>query len=176
MAEHEHGGELDVEERHRGGSIVSVLQARFERHRNLILYAGIGGTASALDLGLFTLLFLVFDWPALASHAVSVPVAVVYSFTLNATLNFRTTDQILARLTSFAVVSGVGFAVGAMVIWGLEGGVGVSGLVAKVVSLPLVFAVQYLLNSRVTFSEAGLKVGATPADRTMTTATDAGAQ
>ena len=69
------------------------------RHRNLILYAFIGGSASALDLGLFSLLYLVLDWPALACHAVSVPVAVVYSFTLNATLNFRTTDEILARLT-----------------------------------------------------------------------------
>jgi putative flippase GtrA len=134
----------------------STTASLWSRYRNLILYAFIGGSASALDLGLFSLLYFVLDWPALACHAVSVPVAVVYSFTLNATLNFRTTDEILARLASFAIVSGVGFVSGMGVIWLIEVLGGQSGLIAKVVSLPVVFGIQFLLNSRITFAEREL--------------------
>ncbi len=133
------------------------------QQRNLILYAFIGGSAVVVDVGLFTLLHEVFDWRALAANAVSVPVSVVWSFALNATINFKTTDVILARLASFAVVSGIGFAASQGIIWTAEI-VDISGFVAKLVSLPVVFVLQYLLNTRLTFREQKLKSDVNPTD------------
>ncbi len=126
------------------------------QQRNLILYAFIGGSAVAVDVGLFTLLNQVMGWRALVANAVSVPVSVVWSFVLNATINFKTTDVILARLASFSVVSGIGFAASQAIIWAAEAA-GVSGFVAKLLSLPLVFVLQYFLNTRLTFREQKLK-------------------
>lgn len=134
----------------------AMVMRLWSQHRNLILYAFIGGSAVMVDLGLFTLLHEVFGWSAIASNSVSVPVSVVWSFTLNATLNFKTTDVILARLASFAVVSGIGFVASLLIIWGVEG-IGQPGLVAKLVSLPVVFLLQYFLNSRLTFRDQSLK-------------------
>lgn len=134
----------------------ALIMQRWAQHRNLILYAFIGGSAVMVDVGLFTLLHEVFGWSALASNSVSVPVSVVWSFTLNATINFKTTDVILARLASFAAVSGIGFIASLLIIWGVEG-IGQPGLVAKLVSLPIVFILQYFLNSRLTFRDQTLK-------------------
>ncbi len=133
------------------------------QQRNLILYAFIGGSAVVVDLGIFTFLHEVLDWGALTANAVSVPVSVVWSFALNATLNFKTTDVILARLASFSIVSGIGFAASQGIIWAAEGA-GASGLVAKLLSLPLVFVLQYILNSRLTFREQKLKGNTNPTD------------
>ncbi|MEZ5228392.1 MAG: GtrA family protein [Acidimicrobiales bacterium] len=133
------------------------------QQRHLILYAFIGGSAVVVDVGLFTLLHEVAGWQALAANAVSVPVSVVWSFVLNATINFKTTDVILARLASFSVVSGIGFAASQAIIWAAESA-GISGFVAKLVSLPLVFILQYLLNTRLTFREQKLKGVQNPSD------------
>lgn len=134
----------------------ALVMQRWAQHRNLILYGFIGGSAVLVDVGLFTLLHELFGWSAIASNSVSVPVSVVWSFTLNATINFKTTDVILARLASFTVVSGIGFIASLLIIWGVEG-LGQPGLVAKLVSLPIVFLLQYFLNSRLTFRDQKLK-------------------
>lgn len=137
----------------------AMVMQQWVQHRNLILYAFIGGSAVMVDVVLFALLHEVFGWSAIASNSVSVPVAVVWSFTLNATINFKTTDVIMARLASFAAVSGIGFVASLLIIWGVLG-IGQPGLVAKLVSLPVVFILQYFLNSRLTFRDQSLK--ATP--------------
>ncbi len=133
------------------------------QHRNLLLYAFIGGSAVVLDVGLFSLLHNALDWSALSANAVSVPVSVVWSFGLNATINFKTTDVILARLASFSIVSGIGFAASQLIIWIVEGA-GQAGFVAKLVSLPIVFVIQYVLNTRLTFREQTLKGDPNEAD------------
>ncbi len=145
--------------------IKGLIGRLWVQHRNLILYAFIGGSAVVVDVGLFTLLHEVGDWGALTANAVSVPVSVVWSFVLNATINFKTTDVILARLASFSIVSGIGFAASQLIIWGVEGA-GLSGLVAKLISLPIVFILQYLLNTRLTFREQSLKGDTNATDTT----------
>jgi putative flippase GtrA len=128
-----------------------ALEMLWRRHHHLVKYLLIGGSAVVIDLGLFLVLHHLADFGPLAAHSVSVPTSVVWSFLLNAFLNFRTTDRLGARFVSFATVAAIGFLVGAGVIELLHGRVALSADLAKVVSLPLVFAVQYLLNSRVSF-------------------------
>ncbi|MCP5025129.1 MAG: GtrA family protein [Actinomycetia bacterium] len=126
-------------------------RALYAEYRHLVNYAIIGAGASFIDVALFAVLFNIFDFPALAAHSVSVPVSVVYSFTLNAFLNFGTTDRLLRRFVSFAVVAAIGFAFGAAVIWVVHDLLGINGNLAKLASLPVVFIVQYVLNTRTSF-------------------------
>lgn len=128
-----------------------VAQAR----RQLLLYALIGSLALVTDLALFATLTLTWGWSPLAAHTVSVPVAGLLSFALNASLNFRRTDRLRARMASFAVVASMGYALGALVIWIIAEIVDLPSLLAKLISLPLVFGLQYGLNSRVTFQATG---------------------
>lgn len=125
----------------------------FRKHENLIKYGGIGATAVAIDLGVFVVLHEVFGSPLWIAHSVSVGLAVLWSFSLNAFFNFKTTDRLVARFASFSTVSFVGYLVGLLVIWLAVGAADLGGTVAKIVSLPIVFVTQYLLNSRISFRE-----------------------
>ena len=116
----------------------------------LVKYFIIGVTASAIDVGLFMVLFNVAHTTPLMAHSISVPTSVLFSFTVNARHNFYTADHIVLRLISFAVVATIGYAVGYGMIE-LCRSVELGANVGKILSLPLVFVLQYLLNSRITF-------------------------
>lgn len=133
------------------GGAHSALAVAWDRYHHLIKYLLIGGSAAAIDLGLFLVMHHVVEFGPIASHAVSVPTSVVWSFLLNAFFNFRTTDRLFARFLSFAGVAVVGFLAGAAVIELVHGMAGLNADLAKLASLPIVFAVQYLLNSRISF-------------------------
>lgn len=118
---------------------------------HLAKYFIIGGMASAIDVGVFILLYEFLDFSAIASHSVSIPLSALYSFTLNAFLNFKATDKLLLRLLSFSIVVFLGYLLGAFVIWIVESLLGFNGTIGKLVSLPLVFIFQYYLNAKISF-------------------------
>ena len=132
---------------------IDAIVDAYARHRQLAKYFLIGGMASAIDLGLFLLLFHVVGTTPLVAHSVSVPTAVVFSFLLNARHNFNVNDYLMVRLLSFCVVCTVGYTAGYAVIELADlAGLGVS--FGKVLSLPVVFLLQYQLNSRITFRKS----------------------
>lgn len=133
--------------------LVDMLRTRVQRHHHLIKYTLIGATASAIDVVLFLFLFNWVGTSALAAHSVSVPTAVLFSFTVNARHNFRTTDRTMLRFLSFVAVCTIGYITGYLII---EAGValGLGANIGKIMSLPVVFVVQYFLNSRVTFRKS----------------------
>jgi dolichol-phosphate mannosyltransferase len=116
----------------------------------LVKYFIIGVSASAIDVGLFMVLFNIAHTTPLMAHSISVPTSVLFSFIINARHNFYTADHIVLRLISFAVVATIGYAVGYGMIE-LCRSVGLGANLGKILSLPLVFILQYLLNSRITF-------------------------
>jgi dolichol-phosphate mannosyltransferase len=120
------------------------------RHQHLIKYLLIGGTASAIDVILFMLIYNLGHTSELVAHSISVPVSVIFSFVVNARHNFKTVDHVPLRLLSFVAVCTIGYLSGFGVIelcrqQGLDANLG------KIISLPVVFAIQYVLNSRITF-------------------------
>ena len=124
------------------------------RSNRLLMYALIGGVASAIDVGLFVLLHEALGAPALVAHSVSIPVSALYSFGCNAFFNFGTTDRLARRAASFGVVVALGYLLGAGVIAATEALTPFGGTAGKLLSLPLVFAFQFVLNSRVSFRES----------------------
>jgi putative flippase GtrA len=133
-----------------GNSVSVRAAALYARHQTLIKYFVIGATASAIDVLLFLLLYNVVHTTALVAHSISVPTSVLFSFVVNARHNFKTTDHTALRLVSFVIVCTIGYAAGFGVIE-LCRSFGMSANVGKILSLPVVFALQYILNSRITF-------------------------
>ena len=128
----------------------AVLTGRYRHHQHLVKYLLIGGAASALDVVLFLVLFNVVGTSALVAHSISVPTSVLFSFVTNARHNFHTHDKFALRLFSFAAVCTVGYAAGfAVIAFAVQLGLGEN--VGKILSLPVVFLLQYVLNSRITF-------------------------
>lgn len=117
----------------------------------LVMYGLIGGTASAIDVGLFLVFHELLGTSALLAHSISIPVSAVFSFLCNAWFNFKKTDKLAQRAASFAVIVFLGYVLGAIIIWLVETYTGFNGTVGKFVSLPAVFIFQYFLNSRISF-------------------------
>ena len=128
------------------------LTTRVLRHPAL-KYLLIGGAASAIDVLLFMALYNLASFSDWQAHSVSVPVSVLFSFAVNARHNFKVDDHIFLRLLSFSVICLVGFLVGYGVI-AIAGSIGIDANLGKLASLPVVFIVQYTLNSRITFRKA----------------------
>lgn len=121
-----------------------------QKHETLLKYFLIGGAASALDVLIFFVLFNLVGTTALMAHSISVPTAVLFSFVTNARHNFRVNDYMKLRLASFVVVCTIGYLAGYGVIV-LAANVGLGENIGKFLSLPVVFIIQYVLNSKITF-------------------------
>lgn len=137
------------------------LRQLLAKHESLIKYFVIGVSASALDVILFMVLFNIVGTTVLVAHSISVPTSILYSFTINARHNFKVNDYLVARLVSFFTVCGIGYVIGYGVIIAVKGmivSIGYDEMLAanlgKLASLPVVFVLQYILNSRVTFRKA----------------------
>ncbi|MEL6663748.1 MAG: GtrA family protein [Pseudomonadota bacterium] len=145
--------------------LVDRAMGFYRDNEQLVKYALIGGTASAIDVILFFILFN-FVFPdtvsflgmemskELASHSIAVPTSVVFSFVVNARHNFKTEDYGLLRFISFCIVCTIGYAAGYGVIVAVQqffADPDLGGNIGKLASLPVVFIIQYVLNSKITF-------------------------
>ena len=134
--------------------LVARLRALAEGREQLIKYFLIGATASAIDLILYFIIYNGFKTSELFAQSISVPTAIVFSFVINARHNFKTNDYALLRFISFCIVCLIGYAAGLGVIYFVQGffeDATLGGNIGKVVSLPVVFVIQYILNSKITF-------------------------
>lgn len=137
----------------RSPGIYGQILALIKRYRALLLYGFIGGGAVIIDVGMFWIIDHVTALHVAVNNALSIFVAMVYSFLMNAHFNFKTRTNLLPRFFSFAGVTTVGFLISTLLIWALIA-VHVPSTVAKVLTLPAVFITQFFLNSRLTFRSA----------------------
>ncbi len=119
--------------------------------RTLILYFFIGASAALVDVVGFFLLFNTYGIPAVVATAVSVSLATIYSFVLNAKYNFKVSDRLGMRLVLFSLVSGAGLLLSALALYVAHDMYGINGNIVKIASLPVIFVVQFLLNKHISF-------------------------
>lgn len=118
--------------------------------RRFVLYAFCGGLGASLD----TLTFWVLNSAGLwyqAANIAGYAAGTALSFTLNRTITFKVYDAPLRRLATFFAVACVGYFSSAATLWLLIERFSLPALAAKVASLVVVVAVQFSLNSLVTF-------------------------
>jgi putative flippase GtrA len=127
------------------------LVQKINKFEKIILYGIIGGIAVVIDVGIFWLLTSNTNMPTLAANALSVGIAMVYSFLTNAFFNFRETKGLLKRFILFTLVTAFGYVISSLMLYVLSDLWGWDKVVVKNLSLPVVFVVQFILNSRITF-------------------------
>ena len=101
--------------------------------KHLIKYCIIGCSGAGLDFLLYSLL------------------GIVNNFFLNALLNFKTKDHLLLRLCSFYAVGLIGIGITAGLLYLLIECFSINAVIAKIITIFVVTAVQFILNRFVTF-------------------------
>lgn len=130
----------------------------FQQYRQVILYFIIGSSAALIDLVVYLILF---DWvhlPAITSTVISISSATVYGFSLNVIFNFKISDKLFFRFLAYASVSGVGMTISAAMLYFFHKQMGFDGNIIKIISLPIIFAVQYSLNRLISFRKFTEKI------------------
>lgn len=130
----------------------TTLLNLFIKYQKLIQYFFIGISAAVIDVVVFWFLFNWFDYSATASTAVSIALATIWGFTFNAFFNFKVSDRLFRRLFSYSFVSFVGLVLSTVVLYFSVDKWGFDGNAIKILTLPLVFLVQYTLNKTFTFN------------------------
>lgn len=130
--------------------VLHTLTIQFKKNQKLIVYGVIGVSAIGVDLLVFLALFNFFGVVPWLATTLSVATAMVYAFILNARYNFKMTDQIKRRLFGYMLVSLLGLLLSIVAVEGFHM-IGVGANLGKILSLPPIVILQYILNSRFTF-------------------------
>ncbi len=143
--------------------------------RQLIKYGLVGIVGLVIDMGIYYLLVTKYSvhYPfsvtisailggnmsvgmldILISNIISQTLAVINNFILNSYFTFRVTDNKLKRFSSFASVAIVGMIISSMLLTLFIGVLKIDDMVAKVIAIFIVAAIQFGINKFFTFKQA----------------------
>lgn len=124
----------------------------------LIPYVFIGGIALLVELSSFFMLVNVLSVPLVWSNLTAMALGMFTSFGLNCRYNFKVSDRLLARFTSFAAITGLSYLMSTALLLLFVEVLGLAAFIAKVVTLPAMLVIQFTLNRRLTFAPAKVKI------------------
>ncbi len=117
--------------------------------KDFFLYLLFGGCGALSDIAIFKIL-IERAWDPILSNIVSTTIGVALSYRLNSRFTFRQRIT-FSRLLKFSTIAILGLVGSSLYIKFLTDGFGVSPIVAKMSSMPLVAVGQYLGNRIWTF-------------------------
>ncbi|MCX4764554.1 GtrA family protein [Streptomyces sp. NBC_01275] len=120
--------------------------------RQLVRYTLIGGSGVALDLAVFLLLHNVAGMDEQLANVISTTLAITNNFVLNARFTFERRDRIVVRFLRFYAVGLTGIALTNLLFLAFTDGLGIDANLVKAASLPLVLALQFVLNRKWSFA------------------------
>lgn len=120
--------------------------------RRLVLYGVCGGSGATLDFLLYAGLVHLGVWYQ-AANLVGYACGTLLSFVLNRAITFQVLDAPLRRLATFFAVAAVGYLSSTATLWLLVERFQVNEMIAKIAALIVVVAVQFTLNSLITFRQ-----------------------
>ncbi|MFG2726778.1 GtrA family protein [Streptomyces canus] len=120
--------------------------------RQLLRYTLIGGSGVALDLVVFLLLHNLTGMNEQFANALSTTLAIAGNFALNARFTFERRDRLVVRFLRFYAVGLTGIALTNVLFLAFTDGLGIDANLVKAGSLPLVLALQFVLNRKWSFA------------------------
>ncbi len=125
--------------------------ALMQRYKRVLMYLFFGSMAAIVDVGVYIILFNFFGFAALYANSVSQALAILCGFFLNGFITFKVSDKYKRRLLLFILVSLTGYLVTSVILYLFHDMLRFDGNLVKILSLPLIFVLQYTLNSLITF-------------------------
>jgi putative flippase GtrA len=121
--------------------------------REFVYYAVIGLSGVVLDFVLFVLLTRVFGIDPLLSNFISISAGIINNFLLNVRFTFKVTDHLWHRFALFYGVGFLGIVLSEILLSGFHYGLGLSDVVAKLATLPVILVFQFVLNKFISFGD-----------------------
>jgi putative flippase GtrA len=121
-------------------------------NRHFLFYAIIGFSGAGIDYGVYILLLKFLGWNYLWANILSTSIGITNNFILNAFLNFKVRDRLFKRFLSFYGVGLLGLVVAMALLWAQVGLIGISPVIAKLLTIIVVVLLQYNLNKRLSFA------------------------
>ena len=125
-------------------------------NRLFVRYALIGVTGVGLDV-LSYILFLKLGIAPVIATVLSTSVGITNNFLLNYFFNFKSRDRMLVRYIKFYSVGLTGICITAALVFILHDILGLGPLVAKLITIPPVVIIQFLLNRYISFSDRSIR-------------------
>lgn len=116
----------------------------------MAVYAVIGAFSATLDFILFLILKGIF--PVLLANTISVTVGILTSYLLNSRITFRSSRNAKLAIYKFFAVGLFGLFISNIALWLLTDTLGFPEGPSKLVTLPFVALMQFLLNKFWTFT------------------------
>ncbi|WP_171114227.1 MULTISPECIES: GtrA family protein [Streptomyces] len=120
--------------------------------RQLFRYTLIGGSGVALDLVAFLLLHNVAGMHEQVANVISTTLGITNNFVLNSLFTFERRDRIVVRFLRFYAVGLTGIALTYLLFVVFTDALGIDPNLVKAGSLPLVLALQFVLNRKWSFA------------------------
>ncbi len=134
----------------------TVVEAASPRNRlfaQLIKYGIFGGLGALSDFLVFTALHAWFHVPVIPANVVSILVGITVSFLLNSSITFAKTDYRAQRAMRFFAVGIAGLLLSNLLLYLLTSPLQVAAVWAKLVTIPIIALLQFVLNRSWTFAE-----------------------
>ncbi|MHC3468204.1 GtrA family protein [Streptomyces sp. 7R007] len=120
--------------------------------RQLVRYTLIGGSGVAIDMVVFLLLHNVAGMDEQVANWISTTLGIANNFVLNALFTFERRDRIVVRFLRFYAVGLTGIGLTDLLFLAFTDGLGIDANLVKAGSLPLVLALQFVLNRKWSFA------------------------
>ncbi|MFI1292385.1 GtrA family protein [Streptomyces sp. NPDC020792] len=120
--------------------------------RQLLSYTLIGGSGVVLDLVAFLLLHNTAGMDEQFANVLSTTLGIANNFVLNARFTFDRRDRIVVRFLRFYAVGLAGIALTNLLFLVFTDALGIDADLVKAGSLPLVLALQFVLNRKWSFA------------------------
>ena len=114
------------------------------------LYSLLGSIGMLSDFAIFYVI-VELDVNYQIANAIGYATGTTISFRLHRRITFRVQDRVLIRLILFFVVAGIGYTASTVMLWFFVELSGFNILFSKLMTLPIVALLQYLLNRNITF-------------------------
>lgn len=123
-------------------------------------YAIVGGSGALINMGVLYLLTDTIGLYYLFSAIIAIELSIISNFYWNDTWTFskrQKSKPLKTRIVAYHLISFWGAALNVMILFILTTVVGVNYLISNAVAIVGVFALNYFLNSRVTWKKAALE-------------------
>ena len=125
----------------------------FLHDRRLFLrYIGVGAASAAIELSLFSLLYLTLVWPLFVANGAALSCALLFNFLAHRQFTFRVIDRALNRLRWYGVMQIVAISLNNLLVWVFIMEWGWWAPIAKVTQIGLVFLWTFSFARLVVFS------------------------
>jgi putative flippase GtrA len=117
-----------------------------------LLYCLCGGIGVTTDFLIYYLAISAGYWYQLA-NVIGYFAGTLVSFLLNRRITFDIRDKMARRFAMFMGVAAIGFSSSAFLLWILVDVLSVDSRIAKILTLPVVVVIQFLMNRQLTFGQ-----------------------